>query len=362
MKKKVMVAMSGGVDSSVAAALLMEQGYDVVGVTMKLRPDQYMVEGAKGGCCSLEDVNDARRVANHLGFPHYVFNLTDLFTKKVIDYFVEEYLRGRTPNPCIACNRFLKFDELLRRALSLNMDYVATGHYARIYHNEETGRHGLKKALCAKDQSYVLYNLTQHQLQHTLLPLGDFSKDQVREIARSLGLPVAEKADSQEICFVDNGDYAGFIERYKGKAAPEGFFVSTTGEVLGKHRGITHYTIGQRKGLGIALGRPMFVVEIKPEENIVVLGEEGESYFDELVAVDLNLIPFERLESEMEVEAKVRYQAKPERAAVYPFGEGAVRVKFERPQRAVTPGQAVVFYKGEEVLGGGTIASTSRAD
>lgn len=360
MGKKVLVAMSGGVDSAVTAALLKEQGYDIVGVTMKLRPDEYMIEGAEGSCCSLDDVNDARRVANFLGFPHYVFNLSDMFTEYVIDYFVNEYYQGRTPNPCIACNKFLKFDELLRRALSLNMDYIATGHYAKISFNGNTGRYELRKAPSAKDQSYVLYNLTQHQLKHTLMPLGDYTKVQVRKIAQELGLPVAEKSDSQEICFVEKNDYADFIKRYKGSEAPSGNFISTDGEVLGRHKGITHYTIGQRKGLGIAFGKPMYVVAINKEDNTVVLGDEKESYCDELLADELNFISFDKLDGEISAEAKVRYLAKSEKAVIAPYKEGVVRVRFEKPMRAITPGQAVVFYRGDEVLGGGTITSAGR--
>lgn len=350
MSKKVMVAMSGGVDSSVAAALLKDQGYEVVGATMKL----YHGESEAGGCCSLDDVRDAKRVADILGIPHYTLNLTEKFKKDVIDYFVGEYEKGRTPNPCIACNRYMKFEELLRRTLSLGFDYIATGHYARIKKNLASGRYELYKVPSSKDQSYVLYSLTQKQLAHTLFPLADYSKQQIRAFAKQFNLPVAQKSESQEICFVQSNNYAAFIEEYTGRAAPRGNFVDINGKVLGVHKGITHYTIGQRKGLGLSLGKPVFVVAINKDKNEVVLGEDSDNYKDELVAGDVNFIPFDWPKEPIRAEAKIRYQAKAAPALIIPEGE-KVRVKFDCPQRAVTPGQAVVFYDGDLVLGGGTI-------
>nr|WP_319489446.1 tRNA 2-thiouridine(34) synthase MnmA [uncultured Caproiciproducens sp.] len=354
MKKKVMLGMSGGVDSSVAALLLLKAGYDVTGVTMRLRPDEYMSQSAAGGCCSLDDIDDARRVAYKLGIEHLVLNFTDVFEKDVIDYFAAQYAAGLTPNPCIACNRYVKFDAMLRRAKELDFDYIATGHYAVIEQNE-TGRWLLKKAPASKDQSYVLYSFTQEQLSRTLMPLGDYTKPQARAMAEEAGLPVAHKPDSQEICFVENNDYAGFIERYTGQKAPTGNFIDTDGNPLGRHLGVTHYTIGQRKGLGLTFGKPMYVTKIDTVHNQITLGEEGSQYASSLVAADLNFIPFDTLQDEMEITAKVRYQAQPARAKLIPLAEGKVRVDFEEAQRAVTPGQAVVFYDGDIVVGGGTI-------
>lgn len=358
MKKKVMLGMSGGVDSSVAALLLLRAGYEVTGVTMRLRPDEYMQQSASGGCCSLDDIDDARRVAYKLGIEHLVLNFTDVFQKDVIDYFAAEYAAGRTPNPCIACNRHVKFNVMLRRAMELDFDYVATGHYAVIEQNT-AGRWLLKKAPASKDQSYVLYSLTQYQLSHTLMPLGAYTKPQARAMAEEAGLPVAHKPDSQEICFVENNDYAGFIERYTGTKAPQGHFVDITGKVLGTHRGITHYTVGQRKGLGISFPEPMYVTGINPESNQIVLGREGSQYADSLIASDLNFIPFDTLKQETEVTAKVRYQAQPAAAKLIPLADQTVKVEFAQPQRSITPGQAVVFYDGDLVVGGGTIVAAN---
>lgn len=354
-KKKVMLGMSGGVDSSVAALLLLEQGYDVIGVTMKLRPDEYMTGSLAGGCCSLDDIDDARRVAYKLGIEHLVLNFTDIFSEKVIDYFAQEYMHGKTPNPCIACNAHVKFDALLHRALTLEYDYVATGHYSIIVYDTGLKRWLLKKAPCSKDQSYVLYGLTQHQLAHTLMPLGGMEKSEARALAAKHGLPVAAKPDSQEICFVEDKDYAGFIERYTGKTAPKGSFIDKDGNRLGTHEGITKYTIGQRKGLGIAFGKPMYVTHIDPQNNTVTLGEEGSQYASSLLAENLNFIPFDTLENEQRITAKVRYQAHPAPAKLIPVSENRVKVEFDSPQRSVTPGQAVVFYQDDLVLGGGTI-------
>ena len=346
--------MSGGVDSSVAALLLLKAGYDVTGVTMRLRPDEYMQQSAAGGCCSLEDIDDARRVAYKLGIDHLVLNFQDVFEKDVIDYFAAQYAAGLTPNPCIACNRHVKFGAMLRRAKALDFDYIATGHYAIIERNE-AGRWLLKKAPSSKDQSYVLYSFTQEQLSRTLMPLGRYTKPQARAMAEEAGLPVAHKPDSQEICFVENNDYVGFIERYTGAKAPVGNFLDAGGAIIGRHLGITHYTIGQRKGLGTAFGRPMYVTKIDTLHNTVTLGEEGSQYSRSLVAADLNFIPFDKLEKEIPAQVKVRYQAQPSQAKLIPTAGGKVRVEFETPQRAVTPGQAVVFYDGDLVLGGGTI-------
>lgn len=355
MKKRVMLGMSGGVDSSVAALLLLRAGYDVTGVTMRLRPDEYMQQSAAGGCCSLDDIDDARRVAYKLGIDHLVLNFEDVFERRVIDYFAAQYAAGLTPNPCIACNRYIKFDAMLRRARELDFDCVATGHYAVIEQNE-AGRWLLKRAHNnSKDQSYVLYSFTQDQLAHTLMPLGRYTKPQARALAEEAGLPVAHKPDSQEICFVEDNDYAGFIERYTGETAPAGNFVDSAGRVIGRHLGVTHYTVGQRKGLGASFGKPMYVTKIDPDRNEITLGEEGSQYAHALTAADLNFIPFDRLEQEIPAQVKVRYQAQPAPAALVPLPDGRVRVEFESPQRAITPGQAVVFYDGDLVLGGGTI-------
>ena len=355
--KKVMIGMSGGVDSSVAAALLLEQGYDVIGVTMKIWPDSLGEEKVvEGGCCSLSAVDDARRVANQLGIPYYVLNFQDIFEDKVIDYFVEEYKKGRTPNPCIACNKHVKFDALLKKALAMGIDYVATGHYAKVVYDEARGRYLLKKSATAKkDQTYVLYNLTQEQLKHILMPVGEYTKEQIREMAVKLGLTVAHKPDSQEICFVEDNDYARFIKERTGKEPVPGNFIDTEGNILGKHKGIIHYTVGQRKGLGIALGKPMYVISIDAENNNIVLGESGQEYSTELIASEPNFIPFDQLTGEMQVTAKIRYSAKEAEAVISPCENNKVKVTFKVPQRAITPGQAVVFYDGDILVGGGTI-------
>ncbi len=356
-KNKVMLGMSGGVDSSVAAACLLEKGYDVIGVTMQIWPDMDEDrQRTEGGCCSLSAVDDARRVADKLGIPYYVLNFKSVFEKTVIGYFIDEYLKGRTPNPCIACNRHVKFDAMLEKAVSMGIDYIATGHYARVEYDAARKRHLLKKsATSTKDQTYALYTLTQEQLGRTLMPIGDYTKEQVREKARKLGLTVASKPDSQEICFVEDNNYGRFICENTDAAIKPGDFVDTEGNILGRHKGIVHYTVGQRKGLGIALGRPMYVVRIDTGSNQVVLGDEKEVFSGSFVAGDLNFISIEGLRAPMRLKAKIRYSAKEADALVCAEGNDKVRVIFDSPQRAVTPGQAVVFYEGDTVVGGGII-------
>lgn len=356
-RNRVIVGMSGGVDSSVAAYILKEQGYEVIGVTMQIWPDMGEEQREReGGCCSLSAVDDARRVANQLGIPYYVMNFKEVFEKKVIDYFVDEYVKGRTPNPCIACNRYIKFEEFLRKAHSLDAYYVATGHYARIVRDDERGRFLLKRSKGkGKDQTYALYSMTQYQLQHTLMPLGDYTKEQIRNIAEEIGLTVAHKPDSQEICFVDDNDYGKFIEeRLPNKIRP-GHFVDTAGNILGRHKGIVHYTIGQRKGLGIALGKPMYVVDIDAENDIVVLGDNHDVFSREMIVEDLNYIMIDKLEKPLDVSVKIRYTAPEARATMMPLSDGLVKVCFDEAQRAITPGQAAVFYDGDNVIGGGII-------
>ncbi|MDF2521063.1 MAG: tRNA (5-methylaminomethyl-2-thiouridylate)-methyltransferase [Clostridia bacterium] len=357
MKKRVVIGMSGGVDSSVGAYLLKEQGYDVIGITMQIWQD--MSQDAferEGGCCSLSAVDDARRVCDKIDIPFYVVNFKEIFEKRVIDYFVDEYFTGRTPNPCIACNRYIKFDALLEKARALEADYVATGHYARVGYDEKYKRYVLKKsATIKKDQTYALYNLTQEQLSATLMPLGDYTKEQVREIAHEQHLGVASKPDSQEICFVEDDNYARFLTERRPEAVRPGYFVDTRGNILGEHKGIVHYTVGQRKGLGIAFGKPMFVVELIPDRNLVVLGDETEVFSKELIANDVNLILYEKLDKAIRVKAKIRYSAQEADCIVEPLGDDRVKVTFDEPQRAITPGQSVVFYDGDYVVGGGII-------
>lgn len=348
--------MSGGVDSSVAAYLLKEQGYDVIGVTMQIWQEDKEYEEREGGCCSLSAVDDARRVAQKIGIPFYVLNFRDSFKRNVIDYFVDEYIQGRTPNPCIACNKYLKFNELLQKAKGIGADYVATGHYAKI--EERDGRFQLIRANDdRKDQTYALYNLTQEQLEHTLMPCGEYTKDKIREIAKEIGLDVHNKKDSEEICFIPDNNHGRYICEAAPNKVREGNFVDKQGNVLGKHKGIVYYTIGQRKGLGLALGRPVFVTDINPVTNTVVVGPEEDIFKTDLVCKEVNLISVDELEGPMEVEAKIRYSAKPAKATISPMENGRVKVSFEDKQRAITKGQSVVFYKDDLVVGGGIIES-----
>ena len=358
MSKRVMIGMSGGVDSSVAAYLLKKQGYDVIGVTMKLWQDDEdddTIEN-EGGCCSLAAVEDARKVAEKIGIPFYVLNFSDVFKEKVIEPFIDEYLNGRTPNPCIACNKHIKFDDFFKKARQIGCDYVATGHYAKIEKDEESGRYLLKKSVTdKKDQTYALYNLTQEQLEHTLLPIGEFEKDKVREIAKEMGMEVHNKPDSQEICFVKDNDYARYVKKHSKKRIEDGYFVDTNGNVLGRHNGIVNYTIGQRKGLGIAFGKPMFVVDIDAKKNTVILGDNEDIFNKELIAKDVNFIKYDKIDEPIRVQAKIRYSAKPADATVYNIGEDKIKIVFDEPQRAITKGQSVVMYDGDVVVGGGII-------
>lgn len=357
MNKKVVVGLSGGVDSSVAAYLLKKEGYDVIGVTMQIWQDEEACSlEENGGCCGLSAVEDARRVAQHLDIPYYVMNFKREFKCNVVDYFVEEYLQGRTPNPCIACNRFVKWESLLKRSLEIGADYIATGHYARI-ERLENGRFAIRNSVtAAKDQTYALYNLTQEQLARTLMPVGAYTKDEIRKIAEEAKLPVAHKPDSQDVCFVPDGDYARFIEEVAGERVPgPGNFVTSEGKVLGTHKGITHYTIGQRRGLELPMGERVFVTEIRPETNEVVIGRNEDIFVDKVLCDRVNYMAVEDLEPPRRALAKIRYNHAGEYCMLEKLADGKVLCHFEKPVRAATPGQAVVFYDGEYVLGGGTI-------
>lgn len=348
--------MSGGVDSSVAAYLLKEQGYDVIGVTMQIWQDEDSCSlEENGGCCGLSAVEDARRVAYSLDIPYYVMNFKQEFKTAVMDYFVQEYQKGQTPNPCIACNRYVKWESLLKRSLDIGADYIATGHYARVVqlHN---GRYILQKSATAeKDQTYALYNLTQYQLSHTLMPVGEYTKDEIRKIAAKIDLKVANKPDSQEICFIPDKDYAKFIREYTGNEPEEGNFVNQQGEILGRHKGMIHYTVGQRKGLNLSMGHPVFVLAIRPNTNEVVIGDGNEVYSSKLYANQINLMSISDLDNEMTVDAKIRYSHPGSKCVIRKVDTDVIECVFEEPQRAVTPGQAVVFYSGDYVVGGGTI-------
>ncbi len=358
MSVTVLVGMSGGVDSSVAAALLVQAGYRVIGITLNVWPEQSAgVIEREDACCALGAVEDARRVCAKLGIPHYVVNFRDVFQRYVIDNFVAEYRRGRTPNPCVRCNQFIKFDALLAKAEALGADLVATGHYARIT-ELPSGRRALRRALDRrKDQSYVLYVMTQDRLARTLFPLGEQTKEQTREIAVDLGLHVAGKVESQEICFVPTKNYRDYLRENDPGAMRPGPILNTEGRVVGRHEGVAFYTIGQRRGLGIASERPLFVLDIWPDANTLVVGEEHTLYREEAFVEGLNWMAIERLEGSKRVAAKARYKADEAEAVIEPCGEDLVRVVFDAPQRALTPGQTIVFYDGDVVVGGGTLAS-----
>jgi tRNA-specific 2-thiouridylase len=348
--------MSGGVDSSTAAAILLQQGFEVVGITMKVWEDAGLADEFTRRCCSASDADDARRVCALLNIPHYVSNAKAAFRKYVVDPFCREYLGGKTPNPCIVCNTEIKFRLMLRRARSLGVSHVATGHYARIAHDPETDRYLLLKGRdTAKDQSYFLYNLTQNQLAHILFPVGELTKAQVRAKARELGLPTAQKPESQEICFVPEGDYRKLLERIAPDKLSPGPVLDVTGKKLGTHTGIANYTIGQRRGLGIAHPKPLYVVGFDVGENTVIVGTAENVWGRELVAENLNWISLKSLREPMRLNARIRYKHVESPALVSPLEHNGVLVRFDHPQRSITPGQAVVFYDGDVIVGGGVI-------
>lgn len=339
--KKIAIGLSGGVDSSTAASLLLQQGYDVTGIILRLKPDNL----------ADSDIADARRIADALGIELHVLDRREIFRKSVIEPFVSEYLHARTPNPCVECNSAIKFGTMLDYALEIGCDGIATGHYAKI--EENNGRHLLKRSESAKDQSYFLYRLNQFQLSHSMFPLEGMDKEKIREIAEKANLPVAHKRDSQEICFVPDDDYISYLSSL-GISSPKGNFIDKSGSILGTHNGIINYTIGQRKGLG-AFGKPMFVTDINAENNTVTIGENGSQYSRGLVADKMNFIAFEELTGPVRADVKIRFRAKEQPATVTPNGDGTVTVIFDEPQRSVTPGQGAVMYDGNTLLGGGRI-------
>ncbi len=350
--KKALIAMSGGVDSSVAAFIVKKMGYYVEGITLKL----CSVEDDEPTCCTSKDIEDAKEVCKRLEIPHRVINFTDNFNKKVIDKFVNTYIEGGTPNPCVDCNRYIKFSKLFEIAEEEGFDYIVTGHYARVEFDEKSNRFSLKKGLDEnKDQSYVLYSLTEKQLSKILFPLGEMTKDEIREIAKNNELINANKPDSQDICFVKDGKYGEFIEKYTGKKSPAGDFTDLEGNKLGTHKGIINYTIGQRKGLGLSLKQSMFVIKKDIQSNRVILGYTEDLMSTELIAEDVNLIAFDSLEENKKAMVKTRYKQKEAPATLIPLGNGKIKVVFDEPQRAITKGQAAVFYIDDTVIGGGTI-------
>ena len=353
--------MSGGVDSSVTAALLKQDGYQVIGATMQIWPSNDLAEEAYNfdGCCGFDAVSEAKSVAHTLGIPHYVMNFRSEFAQKVIGNFCREYSLGRTPNPCIRCNEHIKFDALLNRAKELGADFIATGHYTRIEYDQVNDRYLLRQGVDrGKDQSYVLYIMSQNQLKHTLMPLGVFTKEKVRQIARELGLSVADKAESQEICFIPDGNYSRFLKEYMPEVAKPGPILDREGNTLGEHRGILFYTIGQRKGLGISAEEPLYVVAIDRGRNAIVVGSKEDVYRDELIAVDINWIAEQSPKLPLELKAKIRYRHREADAVITPISKREAHVKFSKPQMAITPGQAIVFYHKDTVVGGGTIEQT----
>ena len=363
----IAVAMSGGVDSSTVAAMLRAEGHNVIGLTMqlwnqrRLAGHEGMPESVQGRCCSLDDVYDARRVAEHIGIPYYVVNHEERFERDVVRPFVEEYLSGRTPIPCSLCNNHLKFDQLMIVAQQIGADHVATGHYARVAYDDARGRWLLRRPKdLSKDQTYFLFGLTQQQLRRTLFPLGDMTKPEVRELARKHGLALAEKPDSQEICFVPGGDYKRFIDAYlaeQGESLPDtaGELVTTNGEVLGEHGGIHNFTVGQRKGLGVATGSPLYVIQISGADKQVIVGGEQYLYSRTLRARRVNLIAVDQLRQPVRVSVKIRHRHEPAPATIEKSGGDEILATFDQPQRAITPGQAAVFYDGDVVVGGGWI-------
>ncbi len=349
--KKALIAMSGGVDSSVAALLMQDKGYECIGVTMKL-----IGEDISSSCCTDDDIADAARVCRKLNIPHSVFNFSDNFKQYVIESFVQAYENGCTPNPCIECNRHLKFNRLFKEAENFGCDLIVTGHYARAVFDEKSGRYLLKKALDdTKDQTYVLYSLTQEQLAKAYFPLGEIIKSEARKIASDNGFINADKKDSQDICFIKDGRYTEFIENYTQKSYPEGDFIDTEGNYLGKHKGIIRYTVGQRKKLGLVLPEPLYVVDVRPDTNTVVLGKEEKLFTCELTAHKINLISVPKIVGEMKVKAKIRYRQKEAPATVIQTAEDELKILFDEPQRAITRGQSVVIYDGDTVVGGGII-------
>lgn len=357
-KKKVLVGMSGGVDSAAAALLLRDGGYAPVGCTLRLYDNEDIGEPAEGTCCSLEAVEDAREACRKLGMDHFTFNFSDAFRKCVLDNFVKEYCSGRTPNPCIQCNRAIKFDALLQRAGELDIPYIATGHYARVDYDGTLGRWRLLRGKDRKkDQTYFLYPLTQTQLSRLLLPVGEYEKPEIRRIAAAAGFGSANRPDSQDICFIPDGDYAGFLQRYGGAELVPGDFVDEDGHVLGRHRGLACYTTGQRRGLGVSADRPLYVLRKDEEKNQVVLGDEAHLYSSTVWAEEFNWVSLPPLMAPVPVTAKTRYSQTEAAGTLFPEADGRVRMEFNAPQRAVTRGQSLVCYQDEAVIGGGVICA-----